>query len=67
MLVGSPSIGSFSSRFTELVGSSPSQYQHAAHLVAPPPIPGCYVLMWAQPLGRAKTAQTEKPPRPPAG
>ena len=54
-LVGFASLGSFSSRFTELVGSSPSQFQRAAHLVrAPPPIPGCYVLMWAHPLGRAE-------------
>jgi AraC-like DNA-binding protein len=43
MLVGYASLGSFSSRFSELVGMSPSEYQrtHAGG----PHIPGCYVFM----------------------
>ena len=60
-LVGFTSLGSFSRRFTELVGSSPSRYQRTANQAAPPPIPGCYVLMWAHPMGRPKSAHTEKP------
>ena len=67
MLVGFASLGSFSTRFTELVGTSPSQYQRAAHQSAPPPIPGCYVLMWAQPMGRRTIAPVEKHPLPPPG
>lgn len=51
-LVGFSSLGSFSSRFHALVGVSPSDYQRQAHRQAPPPIPGCYVLMWAGPTPR---------------
>lgn len=59
-LVGFSSLGSFSSRFRELVGASPSQFQRAAHRAGPPPIPGCYVLMASPQPG--KTATTEKQP-----
>ena len=58
-LVGFSSLGSFSSLFTELVGTSPSQFQRDALAAGPPLIPGCYVLMWSAPLG--KRATTEKP------
>jgi AraC-like DNA-binding protein len=61
-LVGFSSLGSFSSRFRELTGRSPSEFQRAAHRTTPPPIPGCYVLMWGRPApGEPKTATTEKP------
>ncbi|WP_046468373.1 helix-turn-helix transcriptional regulator [Allosalinactinospora lopnorensis] len=61
-LVGCTSLGSFSSRFSELVGVSPSQFQREAHRKEPAPIPGCYVLMWAGPRPRTpRTASTEKP------
>jgi AraC-like DNA-binding protein len=43
-LVGFTSLGSFSARFSELVGISPSAYQKQA---GRPPIPGCFVLMWS--------------------
>lgn len=46
-LVGFSSLGSFSSRFRELVGRSPNQYRAAQPQV--PPIPGCFVLMWTRP------------------
>jgi transcriptional regulator GlxA family with amidase domain len=44
-LVGFSSLGSFSSRFHELVGAWPSEYQarYAAH--GNPRIPGCYIFM----------------------
>jgi transcriptional regulator GlxA family with amidase domain len=44
--VGFTSLGTFSRRFTELAGMSPSEYraQHAA-----PAIPGCYLMMWTRP------------------
>jgi transcriptional regulator GlxA family with amidase domain len=41
-LVGFTSLGTFSRRFTELVGTSPSQYQRTQ---AGPRIPGCFVFM----------------------
>ena len=44
-LVGFTSLGSFSSRFSELVGCSPSAYQRRYAVAGAPRIPGCYVLM----------------------
>jgi AraC-like DNA-binding protein len=44
-LVGYTSLGSFSSRFRELVGVSPSSYQARYAGSGTPRIPGCYVLM----------------------
>lgn len=69
-LVGFSSLGSFSSRFTELVGRSPSAYQHViASRGGPPPVPGCYVLAWGRPQlpdrHATDTARQEK--RAPAG
>lgn len=47
VLVGFTSLGTFSRRFSELVGRSPSAYQReAARLGGPAPIPGCFALMW---------------------
>jgi AraC-like DNA-binding protein len=47
MLVGFSSVGTFSRRFSELVGRSPSAYrQEAARLGGPAAIPGCFALMW---------------------
>lgn len=50
MVVGFSSLGSFSRRFAELVGCSPSVYRR--RMVArggPPPIPGCFVMAWSRP------------------
>jgi AraC-like DNA-binding protein len=50
MVVGFSSLGSFSSRFTELVGCSPSVYRRRMiERGGPPPIPGCIVMAWARP------------------
>jgi AraC-like DNA-binding protein len=50
MLVGFSSLGSFSSRFSELVGMSPSAFQRAAAARGgPPPIPGCFMMQWSRP------------------
>ena len=47
MVVGFSSLGTFSRRFTELVGRSPSDSQReAAQLGGPAPIPGCFALMF---------------------
>ncbi|MEC3951583.1 AraC family transcriptional regulator [Nocardia sp. CDC153] len=45
MLVGYSSLGSFSRKFTELVGMSPSEYQAKFAAEGAPHIPGCYVFM----------------------
>ncbi len=53
MLVGFSSLGSFSTRFTALVGCNPTAYR--AEMTArggPPPIPGCVLLRWTRPDGR---------------
>lgn len=42
-LVGYTSLGSFSAKFRELVGMSPSEYQRTQ--AGGPHIPGCYVFM----------------------
>jgi AraC-like DNA-binding protein len=65
-LVGFLSLGSFSARFRELSGVSPSQFQREAHRRGPPPIPGCFVLMWTGPSptpppSQRDTATFEKP------
>ena len=43
--VGFSSLGSFSSRFRELVGETPSEFQRR-YADGAPHIPGCYVFMW---------------------
>ena len=49
-LVGFASLGSFSSRFRQLVGRWPSDYRDdAVARTGIPPIPGCVVLMWTRP------------------
>ena len=45
LLVGYRSLGSFSTRFKELVGVSPSGYQAAFATTGAPRVPGCYVFM----------------------
>ena len=44
--VGFSSLGSFSSRFHELVGETPSGFQRRWAATGAPRIPGCYVFMW---------------------
>ena len=57
MLVGFSSLGTFSRRFADIVGRSPSAYRReAARLGGPAPIPGCFVLMWRTGLPQARPA-----------
>jgi AraC-like DNA-binding protein len=56
--VGFTSLGSFSARFTSLVGVSPSEYRRAHAGRAAPSIPSCYVMAW----GRPRPAGTGRPP-----
>jgi len=60
------SLGSFSTRFTELVGLSPSAYRReAARRGGPAPIPGCFALMWRTglpaPPGAPASRATRRP------
>lgn len=43
--VGFASLGSFSSRFTELVGESPTAYRDRWAALGGPFVPGCYLFM----------------------
>ena len=45
MMVGFASLGSFSSRFRELVGESPTQYRDRWSATGGPRIPGCFLFM----------------------
>jgi AraC-like DNA-binding protein len=63
-LVGFASLGSFSTRFRQLVGQSPSAYlDDAVGRTGVPPIPGCVVLMWTrpQPNGQQSGRSTRRP------
>jgi AraC-like DNA-binding protein len=64
MLVGYTSLGSFSTKFRELVGVSPSAYQARYAATGAPHIPGCFVFMHG--LSDRKqppdSAISEKPP-----
>jgi transcriptional regulator GlxA family with amidase domain len=59
MAVGCTSLGSFSSRFTELVGESPSGYRGRRHDGAAA-IPPCVARLWARP-SRIKEARAALP------
>jgi AraC-like DNA-binding protein len=57
-LVGFSSLGSFSARFKADVGLSPSDYRaREVRRGGPPPIPGCFVLMWSQASSQSGRSQ----------
>lgn len=64
--VGFTSLGTFSARFSELVGQSPSAYRAAmVRQGGPPPVPGCFVLMWTNnraPAGHERRNSEEARP-----
>ena len=61
--VGFTSLGSFSSRFREVVGETPSDFQRRYAADGAPHVPGCFIFMW----GLAETsANQEKPGAAPA-
>jgi transcriptional regulator GlxA family with amidase domain len=63
MLVGYSSLGSFSTKFRELVGETPSRYQKRYGGAGIPHIPGCYVFMHGlrDTIDAAAAATSEKP------
>ena len=60
MLVGYTSLGSFSSRFRQLVGVSPSAYQASFAEKGAPHIPGCFIFVHGL-SDRRDSAISEKP------
>lgn len=58
MAVGFASLGSFSTRFRDIVGETPSQFQRR-YAGQAPRIPGCHLFMAG--LVERKTASEEKP------
>lgn len=56
--VGFTSLGSFSSRFREVVGVSPTDFQQR-YADGAPRIPGCFVFLWGL---AERSATTEKRP-----
>ncbi|SOC53948.1 helix-turn-helix domain-containing protein [Ornithinimicrobium cerasi] len=78
LAVGFSSLGSFSSRFHEITGETPSAFQRRYAVSGAPRIPGCYVLMWGLAERRRSAAPapapdgpdgsaTEEKPAPPDG
>jgi AraC-like DNA-binding protein len=57
--VGFSSLGSFSSRFRDLVGETPSEFQRRYAGQGAPHIPGCFIFMWG--LAETRSASEEKP------
>lgn len=60
--VGFTSLGSFSSRFTEVTGESPSAFQARWGRNGAPRIPGCFVFMWGLAERSPGSAIEEKAP-----
>jgi AraC-like DNA-binding protein len=56
--VGFSSLGSFSSRFRQLVGEAPSEFQKRYAADGAPRIPGCFIFMWGL---AERSASQEKP------
>jgi len=62
MLVGYSSLGSFSAKFRQLVGMTPSAYQAEFAAAGVPHIPGCYIFMHGLSDRRGDSAIREKQP-----
>jgi AraC-like DNA-binding protein len=60
-LVGFSSLGSFSARFKGEVGLSPSEYrEREIARGGPPPIPGCFVLMWSHTEASSQSGRSRR-------
>ena len=59
-LVGYSSLGSFSTKFRNVVGVTPSEYQALFAETGAPHIPGCFVFMHGLSDRRANSATSEK-------
>ncbi|WP_232663569.1 helix-turn-helix domain-containing protein [Pseudonocardia sp. TRM90224] len=56
-VVGFASLGSFSSKFSELVGASPTEYRKLYAERGAPAVPGCFAMMWGRPFPDQGKAQ----------
>jgi AraC-like DNA-binding protein len=61
--VGFQSLGSFSSAFKALVGESPIDYARRWRAGRPPPIPGCFTLMYTRPVRSSSSGEASVPDR----
>ncbi len=66
MMVGFTSLGSFSSRFRDLVGVSPSEYRGRFASAGGHLIPGCYLFMRGVDHWPESSEQSRRSRRPPA-
>ncbi|MFD0743969.1 helix-turn-helix transcriptional regulator [Phytohabitans flavus] len=69
MLVGFTSLGTFCTRFKQIVGVTPTEFRRKARVGAPAPIPGCFVMFWAggfQPPPRGGQVDAPQESRSPA-
>jgi AraC-like DNA-binding protein len=60
-LVGFASLGSFSARFSALVGASPTEYRRLHAERSAPRVPGCFVMAWSRPGYRNLEEASEEP------
>lgn len=69
MMVGFASLGSFSSRFTRLVGESPTAYRDRWAARGGAHVPGCFLFMKGvvDPAGTTGVRAISKKPGPPEG
>jgi AraC-like DNA-binding protein len=58
--VGFSSLGSFSTRFRELVGETPSEFQRRWAHTGAPRIPGCFVFMWGLAERRGSASEEKR-------
>ena len=68
MMVGFSSLGSFSSRFRDLVGETPTQYRDRWAAQGGPHIPGCFLFMrgidrWPSGASPTRSQPSSPPPR----
>jgi transcriptional regulator GlxA family with amidase domain len=61
--VGCTSLGSFSSRFTELVGESPSSYRARRH-DGGAAVPACVARIYTRPVRQVRNGEAKPAPRP---
>jgi len=63
-LVGFSSLGSFSALFKREVGVPPSEYRaREVRRGGPPPIPGCFVLMWSHTEASSQSVRSRRSDR----
>ncbi len=62
MAVGYSSVGSFTTRFRDVVGETPGEFQRRWAQAGTPRIPGCFVFMWGLAEHRSGDRASEEKP-----